>query len=247
MKTKIKILVLLFSFFQHASIAQFEKGNDLYQKKKFEEAKVVYQQLIATEGNSFEVLYNLGNTYYKLGDYAQSILYFEKALKINKDEDVIHNLSVLNQKIKDKIEPMPQMILIKWWNSFLNYFSFVQFNVFALFCVWMLTLCFYFYRLSKEYSTKKRYFFLTLTLFIISIFSLSIAFSKYKATTHQDFAIITNDTSYIKSAPEINSADLFLLHAGTKVSIMNELVDWYQIKLSNGNIGWILKSELAII
>tara|TARA_B100000780_G_scaffold267953_1_gene225479 strand:- start:509 stop:682 length:174 start_codon:yes stop_codon:yes gene_type:complete len=45
--------------------------------------------------------------------------------------------------------------------------------------------------------------------------------------------------AYIKSAPSNQSKDLFILHEGTKVLVLEKFKDWNKIKLSDGMIGWI--------
>ena len=50
--------------------------------------------------------------------------------------------------------------------------------------------------------------------------------------------------AYIKSAPSIQSDDLFILHEGTKVQVLEVFNDWTKIKLSDGMIGWL--ENLAI-
>jgi SH3-like domain-containing protein len=45
--------------------------------------------------------------------------------------------------------------------------------------------------------------------------------------------------AYIKSAPSVQSEDLFILHEGTKVSVIEVFNDWTKIKLSDGMIGWV--------
>ena len=45
--------------------------------------------------------------------------------------------------------------------------------------------------------------------------------------------------AYIKSAPSNQSEDLFILHEGTKVQVLEVFNDWTKIKLSDGMIGWL--------
>ena len=45
--------------------------------------------------------------------------------------------------------------------------------------------------------------------------------------------------AYIKSAPSSQSEDLFILHEGTKIQILEVFNDWTKIKLSDGMIGWL--------
>lgn len=52
---------------------------------------------------------------------------------------------------------------------------------------------------------------------------------------------------YVKSSPDEKGIDLFIIHEGTKVEVLEELNNWYKIRLLNGNIGWLLSSETEVI
>ena len=45
--------------------------------------------------------------------------------------------------------------------------------------------------------------------------------------------------AYVKSAPSTQSEDLFILHEGTKVLVLETFNNWTKIKLSDGMIGWL--------
>jgi SH3-like domain-containing protein len=51
----------------------------------------------------------------------------------------------------------------------------------------------------------------------------------------------------IKSSPDISGTDIFVLHEGTKVWIIDEISDWREIKLSDGTKGWLKASDLEVI
>ena len=55
----------------------YQEGNRLYQEGNFEDALASYLRLVEAGFESGEVYYNIGNTYFKLGDLAESILYYE--------------------------------------------------------------------------------------------------------------------------------------------------------------------------
>nr|HRC92571.1 tetratricopeptide repeat protein [Bacteroidia bacterium] len=71
----------------------FTEANNLYLKQSYFQAIEKYEQLISDNIISFEVYYNLGNAYYKTGNYTKAILNYERAKKIKPDDaDVTLNL-----------------------------------------------------------------------------------------------------------------------------------------------------------
>jgi len=60
-------------------------------------------------------------------------------------------------------------------------------------------------------------------------------------------ARLSDQTITIKSSPYENSKDLFVIHEGTKVKILDNVNGWYKIKIANGSVGWIENGKFKII
>jgi hypothetical protein len=58
-------------------------------------------------------------------------------------------------------------------------------------------------------------------------------------------AVIFSPSVNGKSSPDDSGTDLFVLHEGSKVSIEDEVGEWYEIKLSDGNR--VMTNSLEII
>ena len=63
---------------------------------------------------------------------------------------------------------------------------------------------------------------------------------------HRD-AIIMSGVVSVKGSPDKSGTELFQLHEGTKVSIKSTLGSWTEIKLGNGNIGWVEQENIERI
>ena len=53
----------------------------------------------------------------------------------------------------------------------------------------------------------------------------------------------------VKSSPSNNSTELFILHEGTKVSLRQSMDqgEWYEVVLTNGDVGWVRTEAIKII
>ncbi len=60
-------------------------------------------------------------------------------------------------------------------------------------------------------------------------------------------AIITAQSITVTGSPNEKGTKLFILHEGTKVNVTQEDLDWVEIKIANGNTGWIKHSQLEKI
>ena len=137
------ILIFIFSFKIFANsqdLSQLKKANELYKLEKYENAIEVYNEIIKSNNNNPELFYNLGNCYFRLDEIGKSILYYEKALKLNpSDEDIKFNLKIANLKTIDKFNTKEQLEIVTFYENFISIF---HSNTWLYFSVFMLTIVF---------------------------------------------------------------------------------------------------------
>ena len=114
----------------------FYTANDNYQSENYPQAIDNYHTILDSNYTSFEVYYNLANSYYQFGKIPKSIYYYEKALSIRKDEDCNNNLTLAQKRIK-LVEPIPQLFYTKWWNSLSSGFTIKVWSIFLISFVWL--------------------------------------------------------------------------------------------------------------
>ena len=233
------ILLTLFSLNVFANESLFNTANERYSQEKYSEAILLYDSILTKGLESSELYYNLGNCYYKTNDWANAIWHYEKSLQLTKHEKTDKNLALTRLKIVDRIEPLPQLFYKKWWlslQSFLNTKHWQYLSILSIF------LALVFGILHKLLSKNtKNYFnfslYIALILFLISL-------SSYQNTVVKQEGIIFESAVVIKSAPSSNSTELFTLHAGTKLEIIDAIGNWIQVKIANGNNGWLLQNSV---
>lgn len=220
--------------------SNFEKANEFYNQAIYDSALIQYHSILDAGYTSDKLLYNLGNTYFKLKDLPHAILYYEKALKLNpSDENILHNLSIANSMIVDKIEPMPEIFFVVWWRTFYSLLPADTWAWISIIFFGLSLLLVYFYLTSYKVAVRKLSFFTALMMVFLFVGSFGLASQKYYYTQQINEAIVFVPTITIKSSPSASSVDLFVLHEGTKVTLMDETADWQQIRIANGSIGWL--------
>jgi len=251
LSTAILIFVaILISYSTYAGDANlmYDKANKLYRSGNYKEAATIYEAIIKQGNHSASLYYNLGNAYYKQAEIPKSILYFEKSLKlIPDDEDANYNLKLAYARTVDKIEPLPKLFYEKWIDAILTFFSPKTWSIITVVFSW-LTLGIGIMYLIALTPNMKRNSFMTGLLFIsftlVLYFTAAAADKKINGVKS---AIIMEDNVYIKSSPGERSTNLFVLHGGTKIEVLNIVGEWKQIKIANGNSGWILSSQIEVI
>ena len=80
------------------------------------------------------------------------------------------------------------------------------------------------------------------------IFSLTFSIWQKRDGMRTDDAIIMRPVTSVKSSPSAEaSTDLFILHEGTKVKILDEVGSWKNIELADGRQGWIPSADMEVI
>lgn len=226
----------------------WEKANSLYAAEEYQKAILEYEQIIDAGQESAKLYFNLGNAYYKTGDINNAVLNYERArLLAPQDEDIEFNLRMANQFVVTAIEELPQPFFIRWKKEIINKYPadiWASLSI-GLFIIFLLLLGAFLF--SRSASIKKFSFWFGIIALIVTVFTFSFAANQKEKINRRNHAIVLCPRVTVKSAPSVNSTDLFLLYEGVKVEISDSLDIWTKIKLSDGNLGWLPDSCIVRI
>ncbi len=215
-------------------------ANKAYNAGNYDSAINVYQKIANKGLESAKLYYNLGNAYFKNGDVPSAILYYERAKKLApNNEDIEFNINIANSMIVDKIERVPRLFYQRWWNYFYNMFNANAWAIIAIVSWFILVFFIGVFILSKSRGARKIAFYFGLLFLLISVAVFGLAAQKYVNTREHNEAIVFTPTITVKSSPTMNAVDLFVIHEGTKVRVLDEVNDWVKIRIPNGSIGWL--------
>nr|HMT30317.1 SH3 domain-containing protein [Bacteroidia bacterium] len=103
------------------------------------------------------------------------------------------------------------------------------------------------YLFSGKVFIRKIMFFSTLTMLLFALFTWKITHSQYKHLKDHKAAVVFAESEYVKSSPDEKSANLFMLHSGTRLEVLDTLQGWKKVRIANGNEGWITDHAIVII
>src|SRR5258706_2151249 len=125
------------SAFSQEARLEFNQANQLYRDAQYEKASQLYEQVSKNGYESPALYYNLGNCYFKLHNLRAAVLSYERARRLApRDEDISYNLRLANLRVVDKIDPLPQLFLLDWWNDFLGFYSSDGWALIVIICAW---------------------------------------------------------------------------------------------------------------
>jgi len=225
-----------------------QQADQAYLDGNYEQATELYEQVLAQNYVSAELHYNLGNAYYKSNRIASAVLNYERALKLApKDEDIQFNLKLANLSVKDEIQQMPKLFFVSWFEQMLKVFSTDGWAWSAIIAFILVLIGVLVFRMSEEEGLRRLTFYASVILFIWFGFSMYAAQHQYDGAVNDNRAVVFASTLTAKSAPDRKGKDLFVIHEGLVVTVSDELNGWVRVKLSDGNVGWVERSEVVMI
>jgi tetratricopeptide (TPR) repeat protein len=227
----------------------FKAGVEAYTAGDWNQAAADWSDVAATGLRSKELYFNLGNAYYKGGEIAKAVLFYERALRLDpSDADIRYNLEFARNLTQDRIDEVPEFIL-KTWVRKVNYL--LPSNVWAGLSLFLLALalglCLLFL-LGPTPGARRTGFFTGIAALLLALAAWGFARSQKAAAERHDTAIVMRPVTSVTSSPSSDAAkSLFILHEGTKVKVLDEVSGFTDIELSDGRRGWIATNDIERI
>ena len=247
--TLLVLLVSLSAFAQQTTVASlWNNAVEAYSAGKYDEAAEAYLSIEKSGQVSPELFYNLGNTYYRANKIGKAVLYYERALKLDpSNKDAQNNLQLARLKTLDKIDAVPEFVLLTWIKNIRSAISSDGWAVLSLLLLAVALMLMLLYLFSRRSRIRKLFFILSLVCFFVTavsfLFSLALASNARESSS----AVVTETLGSVKSAPQTGGNSIFILHEGTKVKILENVGEWYKIEIEDGRQGWIKANDVEII
>jgi len=234
------------------SIAQYDKelaqAAEAYSNNNFEKSITLYEQILADGWESFEVYYNLGNAYYKTDQIAEAILNYERAAVINPtDEDLLHNLNMARSRTVDKISMIAVPQFVSGYKAFVNSISADTWGIISLISFFGILGLIIFFLSASQRWIKQTILGFILLFFLTSTTAFLFGWQQKNWRNSNKEAIIFQPSINVQSTPDQNGKELFVLHEGTKVQIVERFKDWARIRIGDGKTGWVTQQAIAEI
>ncbi len=231
------------------SIVTKTSADVLYEQERYEDAAQMYEDIIANQGTSADLYYNLGNCYYKLKDVARAILNYERALLLDQgDSDIRTNLALVRGMTVDKVTPPSELFFVSWWRGFANIISIGQWAVIGIAAFALMLAGVFVYLFFSSLLWRKIGIYGAIALLALTVVSNLAAAYQRSSIINRDTAIVMQSVVSVKSSPSESSTNLFVMHSGSKVEILDaSMKDWVEIQLEEGKKGWVRAKDIEVI
>lgn len=249
MKRIIMMLTLMLTLTFTLSAADKAMGDSAFANEKYAEAAKIYLSLTSDSAESAALYYNIGNCYYRMDSIAKAVLYYEKARLLDPaDKDIRSNLELARTKTVDKVAPANDIFFVTFFRTLMLSMSVQGWAVLGVVTFLMMLLAIGAYLYLPTLLGKKIGFWIALVALVVCIFANISAFKLQQHIDVRNTAVIMSPSVVIKSTPSASGLDLFILHEGTTIQILdNTMKEWVEIHLSDGKEGWMPRADIAII
>lgn len=224
------------------------KAGKAYEAGKFEQSLEFYDTILQKGFESPDLYYNMGNAAFRSNKLGYSILYYEKALKLDPSfEEAKKNLGYVSVYKEDQLEKVPELFLKTWIQMLFRLFSLSTWSILAIVLFAFMLSGSLIYIFSRRMVWKKIGFFSALATLLLFILSLSATIDLNAEIQNPDTAVIISPSIVVKSSPSMSGTDLFILHEGSIVRFDDAVGEWIEVSISDGRIGWIPGETMAVI
>jgi tetratricopeptide (TPR) repeat protein len=221
----------------HAQAQILDDANRAYAGGHYHDSTLGFQAVLARQGYSAPVLFDLGNSYYREGNFAQAILAYQQAQWLSpNDPDIAANLLLAQKQAGVSAteppwhEKMARVLSASGW-------AWIGSGAWTLLCVSLLA--------RTIWPQRRALFFLSgasgaLVLFI-SIAAMAISSNEL----HQAVVVDKNASALISPFPAAQT--VFSPSPGETVTVREVYHDFLLVKDAAGHTGWINKTQIAPI
>jgi tetratricopeptide (TPR) repeat protein len=203
----------------------FAKANTEFAAGNFKAAIADYQAVVSSGEWNANLFYDLGNAYFRHGDFGRAILNYDRALRLDPHHpEADANLRIAHDQAHS-LELMPSALE--------RYLNFGTANMFAI-----VAAIFFWLTIILLILRPGRVLWAIGGMFLAAICGFA-AFRLENGTRGQDLAIVIAENVEARIATVDSARSVLALPAGSEVLILQERGDWNYAALPNDQRGWI--------
>ena len=212
--------------------ADFTKANQEYAQGHFAEAISGYEALVRAGQWSANLFYDLGNAYFRTGDFGRAILNYERALALERH----HPEATANLQIA-RDEARALELQQSWPERYLQFASVNQYSIAAAIAFWLAV-----FAIVMLIFARRRSGALIAALILCLLVSAGAIYAMYTlegGSNGSALAIVTGKDVQARLATADTANSVLALPPGSEVKILSTRGDWIYAALPNTLRGWI--------
>jgi tetratricopeptide (TPR) repeat protein len=225
-----------------ANSQTLEQANHQYSIKNYDSALVCYKKLAQKEPSK-SVYSSIGATYFRLSDYANSILYYEKALKLSPNDKTTQlNIKVTRARLIGDCYIIPDWFAIRYSKIIAGSLSIVMWAIIMIILFVSSCVLFFLYYFSQ--NKKQLFFYLCLSAFLLSLICCGFGIYRQNIQNDDSYAIIMKSNTKMKQSENNTSKNVSVLYKGQKIRIIKDDENsWLRVRTEDRKEGFIQNKD----
>jgi tetratricopeptide (TPR) repeat protein len=231
----VALTAMIFTFGAHA--ATLDDAHRAFAEGKYQASTESYESVLAQDGYSAPVLFDLGNSYYRQGNFAQAILAYKRAQWLSSnDPDIAANLNMaqkqagLTEAEPGLIEKLTGLLSASGW-------AWLGCGAWTLLCLSLLART-AIPRLASLFAASS---FASILVLFAAVVAMVISSGELRE------AVVTEKNALALISPFPAAQAAFAPAAGDMVSVGKAYDDFLFVTDRAGHTGWINKAQLSPI
>jgi tetratricopeptide (TPR) repeat protein len=222
------------------SAADFRKANQEYGQGRFKEAITGYEALVRAGQWSANLFYDLGNAYFRTGDFGRAILNYERALALDPHHpEATANLQIARDEA-GALELQPSR-----FERYLRFATANQYAIAAAVAFWLgafgLTGLLFAPRRSAALTG------LAICSLLLCAFAVWATATLERGNKGRALAIVTAHDVQARLATADTANSVLALPPGSEIKILSTRGDWIYAALPNDRRGWIQAKNAQLV
>jgi len=214
----------------------FAKANQDYSEGRFQEAVDSYQGLVTSGHWSANLFYDLGNAWFRLGNFGEAILNYERALALDPHHpEAAANLALVRDESR-ALELKRNRL-----ERYIGTGTSTQYSIAASIAFWLAL-----FGAARLFFLRRRSVALVSLIIFSTVVLAGTVFALYSLETGskgRDLAIVTGKNVQARLATADNANSVLALPPGSEIQVLSQRGDWLYAALPNDLRGWIPASE----
>ena len=219
----------------------YQRGMSAYENEQWTLAIQEFESILRGGYQAEQLYYNLGNAYYRSGETAGATWAYEKVLMLNpNDADARYNLALANLRVKDRIELPELPWLMRIYRGIRGSFTRSEWVLLVSLLLLVAGVLRAAGRMLQLPALRRGVWPGTV---VAAVFAF-VALDAILTTGRSKEGIVYGELVTVTSAPSARSTELFQLHEGLKVAILDDRDEWRQVELLDGKSGWLPAGQI---
>jgi tetratricopeptide (TPR) repeat protein len=211
---------------------QFTKANQDYAQGHFKDAVADYEALAHQGQRNANLFYDLGNAYFRTGDFGHAILNYERALALDRHHpEATANLQIARDESR-ALELQPNRLESYLQLATINQYSFVAAAALWLGIFGLVVLIF-----ARRRSAALP--FLSIGCLLVCAVAVWAIYTLEHGSRGRALAIVTGRDVQARLATADTANSVLALPPGSEIKILSTRGDWMYAALPNDLRGWI--------